>query len=160
MERHDAELIVKYYYAIPTMKRLLIAEKTELEEEHFEMRGIAMDGMPHATAPGRPVEAAAIAYEESGAAERCKEIVARIATMDLDAAKIRCAFDALHGKYKRVVMLRYGGGYSWGGISARMGVPDSTARLWSKKAVEQFGKTFAEEADAAKILARAARARV
>lgn len=160
MERHDAELIVKYYYAIPTMKRLLIAEKTELEEEHFEMRGIAMDGMPHATAPGRPVEAAAIAYEESGAAERCKEIVARIATMDLDAAKIRCAFDALHGKYKRVVMLRYGGGYSWGGISARMGVPDSTCRLWSRKAVECFGKAFAEEADAAKILARAARARV
>lgn len=160
MERHNAELIIKYYYAIPVMKRLLAEERRELEEECFGVRGVAMDGMPHAATPGRPVEAAAIAYEESGAAERCKEIAARIADLNDDAAKIRRSLDTLNGKYKRVVMLRYGSGYSWGGISARMTVPDSTCRLWSRKAVERFGKTFSEEEQAEEVLARAVRARV
>lgn len=160
MERHNAELIIKYYYAIPAMKRLLTEERRDLEEECFGVRGVAMDGMPHTTTPGRPVEAAAIAYEESGAAERCKEIAAKIDALNRDAAKIRCSFDALNGKYKQVVMLRYGGSYSWGGISARMGVPDSTCRLWSRKAVECFGKAFAEEPEAHEILARASHARV
>lgn len=160
MERHNAELIIKYYYAIPAMKRLLAEERRDLEEECFGVRGVAMDGMPHSTAPGRPVEAAAIAYEDSGAAERCREIATRIDTMNADAAKIRCCFDAMNGKYKRVVMLRYGGGYSWGGISARMGVPDSTCRLWNRKALERFGKAFLEEPLAKEIIARASHARV
>lgn len=160
MERHNAELIIKYYYAIPAMKRLLAEEQRDLEEEYFGVRGVAMDGMPHAVAPGRPVEAAAIAYEEGGAAARCKEIAAKIDTLNRDAARIRSSFDALNGKYKRVVMLRYGGCYSWGGISARMGVPDSTCRLWSRKAIERFGKTFSEEEQAEEVLARAVRARI
>lgn len=160
MERHEAELIIKYYYAIPAMRRLLAEERKELEDECFGVRGVAMDGMPHAVTPGRPVEAAAIAYEESGAAERCREIAARIDALNGDAAKIRLSLDALNGRYKRVVVLRYGGGYSWGGISARMAVPDSTCRLWSRKAVEQFGEAFSEVAQAKEILARAMRARV
>ena len=40
MERHNAELIIKYYYAIPAMKRLLAEERRDLEEECFGCAGL------------------------------------------------------------------------------------------------------------------------
>lgn len=59
--------------------------------------------------------------------ERLTEIAEAERVLSGDEACIRACLDALNGKYKEVIVMRYVRGYSWAKISARMGTADSTA---------------------------------
>lgn len=160
MQRKDAKTIILYYRAIPDMRRLLMKERQQLEDEFAPLGGVNMDGMPHGSSVGNPVENLAIRREESGTADRLREIGRRLAVLEEDRRQIQGALDALYGKYKTVLTMRYIVGYSWGGISARMGVPDSTVRHWEEKAMGRLGKALEDADDPGAILGRASRARV
>ncbi len=160
MQRKDTQAIILYYRAIPDMKKLLKAERRELEEEYLGLGGMSMDGTPHGSTPGKPVESMAIALEESGAAARLREIAARLCVLGEDAETIRRCLDTVNGRYKSILLMRYVYGYSWGKISVRLGVPDSTARHWDEKALDRMGKTLEDGEEIAGILRRASHARV
>jgi DNA-directed RNA polymerase specialized sigma24 family protein len=160
MQRKDTIAIITYYRAIPGMEKLLKEEQRELENEYCGLRAVSMDGMPHGSFPGKPVEALSIAMEASGDADRLREIERRVQELEGDKKIIRGALDAVCGRYKTILSMRYLYGYSWGKISARMGVPDSTVRHWESKAVSRFGKVMEEVTSTKDILGRASRARV
>jgi DNA-directed RNA polymerase specialized sigma24 family protein len=160
MQRKDAQNIILYYRAIPDMRKLLKQERRELEEEYLGLSGVSMDGAPHSSTPGKPVESMAIALEESGAGARLREIEARLCELEADAAFIQHCLDTVNGRYKSILLMRYVYGYSWGKISVRMGVPDSTARHWDEKALARMAKTLEDSAEPAGILRRASHARV
>ena len=122
--------IALYYKAIPGMLRLLRQERTELEGNYYGLRGLACDGMPRGSSPGKPTEESGLRALENGVSERLAEIAEAERVLSGDEACIRACLDALNGKYKEVIVMRYVRGYSWAKISARMGTADSTARDW------------------------------
>lgn len=67
-------------------------------------------------------------------------------------------WDALNGKYKEVIVMRYVRGYSWAKISARLGTADSTARDWHTRAMERLGEVLEELPEAEALARRASRA--
>ena len=142
--------IALYYKAIPGMLRLLRQERTELEGNYYGLRGLACDGMPRGSSPGKPTEESGLRALENGVSERLAEIAEAERVLSGDEACIRACLDALNGKYKEVIVMRYVRGYSWAKISARMGTADSTARDWHTRAMERLGEVLEElpEADA------------
>ena len=79
--------------------------------------------------------------------------------MEGDAAAVRTCLDGLCGRYKRVLEMRHRFGYSWGKISVKLGVPDSTARNWYHKAVLCLGEALEDVPMADELVGRASRAR-
>lgn len=159
MRRETVKHIVLYYGEIQGTLKLLKQERDELEDEYNGIGGVAMDGMPHNSAPGKPTEALAARAIENGTAERLQEIAVKIAVLEGDAAIIRGCLDDLSGKYKRVIFLRDLHRYSWARLAAKMGVPDSTARNWHDKAVDRLGGMLDDVPMVDEIAARASRAR-
>lgn len=159
MERENVKQIVLYSKRITGMLKLLRQEQDDLEDEYSGLRGMNMDGMPHGTAPGNAVEALAMQAIENDVSTRLRNISARIRLLKEDAAAIRECLDALNGKYKRVISLRYLRCYSWAKISIEIGVPDSTVRNWHDKALDRLGEALDEVPEVDKLLARASRAR-
>lgn len=160
MQRKEAQTIVLYFYAIPGMVAVLNRERREIEEDYYSLRGVSMDGMPHGTTPGKPVESVAIALEESGAADRLREIGNRVGELEADRREIQAVIDGLNSRYNSILNMKYLHGYSWGATSARLGVPDSTIRHWHDKALEKLGKELESLPKKQEILNRASRARV
>lgn len=154
-ERH----IVKYYGGIPEAIKLLKRERDALEDEYNGLGGLAMDGMPHSSAPGNPTEALAVRVIENGVKNRLQEIGVQVEVLEGDAANIRGALDAVNGKYKSVIIMRLIRGYSWTKISGKLGVPDSTARNWHGRAVERLGEVLEEVPMVDELTERATRAR-
>ena len=91
--------------------------------------------------------------------ERLAEIAEAERVLSGDEACIRACLDALNGKYKEVIVMRYVRGYSWAKISARMGTADSTARDWHTRAMERLGEVLEELPEADALARRASRAR-
>ena len=87
------------------------------------------------------------------------EIKANEMVLSADAAAIRGCLDAVNGRYKQVILMRYVRGYSWAKTGVRMNAPDSTVRNWHERAMERFGEALEELPEAAELAARAARAR-
>ena len=65
----------------------------------------------------------------------------------------------MSGKYKGLVSMKLLRGYSWGKISVRLGVPDSTARYWYKMALDRLADILDEVPMADELEGRASRAR-
>lgn len=151
--------IVKYYGGIPEAIKLLKRERDALEDEYNGLGGLAMDGMPHSSAPGNPTEALAVRVIENGVKNRLQEIGVQVEVLEGDAANIRGALDAVNGKYKSVIIMRLIRGYSWTKISGKLGVPDSTARNWHGRAVERLGEVLEEVPMVDELAERATRAR-
>ena len=128
--------IALYYKAIPGMLRLLRQERAELEGNYYGLRAL-----------------------ENGVSERLAEIAEAERVLSGDEACIRACLDALNGKYKEVIVMRYVRGYSWAKISARMGTADSTARDWHTRAMERLGEVLEELPEADALARRASRAR-
>ena len=137
----------------------LAQEREELEGNYYGLRGLAYDGTPHSSSPGKPTEEAGLRALESGAGDRLAEIKANETVLSADAAAIRGCLDAVNGKYKQVILMRYVRGYSWAKTGVRMNAPDSTVRNWHERAMERFGEALEELPEAAELAARAARAR-
>jgi len=159
MRRNGAENIVLYYKAIPGMVTLLKTERAELEGEYDGLRGTSYDGMPHGSTPGKPTEALAVSVAEKGIYDRLQEIGVRLEVLEADAAMIRGSMDAMSGKYKSILSMKLLRGYSWGKISVRLGVPDSTARYWYKMALDRLADILDEAPMADELEGRASRAR-
>ena len=70
MRSETVKHIVKYYGGIPEAIKLLKRERDALEDEYNGLGGLAMDGMPHSSAPGNPTEALAVRVIENGACRR------------------------------------------------------------------------------------------
>ena len=56
MRSETVKHIVKYYGGIPEAIKLLKRERDALEDEYNGLGGLAMDGMPHSSAPGNPTK--------------------------------------------------------------------------------------------------------
>ena len=159
MRFESVKHIALYYKAIPGMLRLLRQEREELEGDYYGLRGLAMDGMPHGSSPGKPTELAGLRALENGVGDRLAEIAESERVLTADAAAIRDCLDALNGRYKQVIEMRYVHGYSWAKTGIRLNVPDSTVRDWHKKAVCRLGEALEELPDKEGLTARASRAR-
>lgn len=159
MRYESVKRIALYYKAIPGMLRLLKQEREELELEYNGLRGVAADGMPHGSSPGKPTETMGLRAVENGIGDRLREIEERERELTTDAANIRASLDTLNGKYKQVILMRHVYGYSWAKTAIRMNAPDSTARHWYEKAMERFGEVLEELPGMGDLLTRASRAR-
>ena len=60
MQFESVKHIAQYYKAIPGMLRLLQQEREELEGNYYGLRGLAYDGTPHSSSPGKPTEEAGL----------------------------------------------------------------------------------------------------
>lgn len=155
----NVKQIALYYKEIPGMLRLLRQERQELEEEYNCLRGTGNDGMPRGSSPGKPTESLGLLAAEAGTGKRLDEIKRKEKLLMDDEARIRGCLDALNGRYKQVIMLRYVYGYSWAKTGVRINAPDSTARNWHDKAMERFGEALEELPGVGELAARASRAR-
>ena len=159
MKAKQVKEICSYYRDIPGMVRLLNAEAREIAAEYDGLNAVAMDGMPHGSTPGRPVEGLAEKAVENNLADKLQVLDVKKQILETDAAAIKDCLDAVNGRYKQVLTLRYRDKYSWGGISARMGIPDSTARNWHIRAIERMGEALDDVPMVDELLGRALRAR-
>ena len=97
MREKNVKEIVRYYYEIPEMVRLLKTEQREQESLYDTLKGTGGDGMPGGGGPGKPVEAAVIRLDERGVYERLQEIHVRLLVLEGDAAAVRGCLDGLSG---------------------------------------------------------------
>lgn len=81
--------IALYYKAIPGMLRLLRQERAELEGNYYGLRGLACDGMPRGSSPGKPTEESGLRALENGVSERLAEIAETERVLSEDEACIR-----------------------------------------------------------------------
>lgn len=130
MKQKVVKVVLGYYRGIPSALR-------ELQRERRELRG-----------------------EERSAAARLAEIADATETAERDRALVAGCLDGIAVQYKRVLQMRYGGGYSWGRISAEMGVPDSTVRHWHDRALQRMGEALEAEGRAEALVERAMKARL
>lgn len=160
MREEEAKIIAIYYAAIPDMLKEFRRQKSDIEDEYYNgIRGINMDGMPHGSNPGRPTELFGVAAAENDAGKRLAEIETRIRVLERDREIIGDSIDALNGKYKKLLSLRYQHDYSWTKISFRMGKPDSSVRNWHDRALERLADALEDVPMVDEILLRASRAR-
>lgn len=87
MRSETVKHIVKYYGGIPEAIKLLKRERDALEDEYNGLGGLAMDGMPHSSAPGNPTEALAVRVIENGVKNRLQEIGVQVEVLEGDAAQ-------------------------------------------------------------------------
>lgn len=160
MRRKQVKTIIAYYSGIPGMVKLLDRERLELEDEYNGLRGTPLDGMPHSRTPGKPTEELAIRMDAKNTWARIQEIGVKTQVLHMDAAIIRDCLDALNGRYKNLVCMKYLNGYSWAKISVSLGAPDGTIRRWNDRALERLGEILEDAPMASEILGRASRARV
>lgn len=160
MRRKDVKTVIAYYFGIPAMRRMLADERVELEGEYDGLRGMAYDGMPHSSTPGKPTEALALQVDARSVWNRMEEISVRDHVLVMDQENIRGCLDVLKGEYKRLIFFKYRNKYSWVRIAAASGVPDRTVRWWHDKAVDRLGEALEEVPMADELLGRASRARV
>ena len=161
MRRRDVKTVIAYYFEIPDMRKGFTAERARLESEYDGLRGTSYDGVPHSSTPGKPTEMLAIKMEESNAWGRIQEIGVKVQVLQADEATIRGCMDALNGRYKSLLNMKYFRRYSWAKISASLGTPEATARRWNDKALDRLGGAAGRHADGGGAFGpRFARARI
>lgn len=160
MRRESVRTLISYYDGIPAMLKLLNQERQELESEYSGLRGTPMDGMPHSSTPGKPTEELAAKAEANNAWERIQEIDVKVQVLQADAAVIRGCLDALNGRYKMLLSMKYFRRYNWAKISVSLGAPEATVRKWNNKALDHLGELLDDAPMVEELLGRASRARV
>lgn len=160
MRRKDVKTIIAYYYGIPGMKKLLDEEQAELEKEYNGLRGIAMDGMPHSSTPGKPTEELAERVDAGHVRNRLEVIAVRRCVLDADRETVQGCLDALKGEYKRLVTFRYRDKYSWTKIALVWSTTERTVRRWHDRAMDRLGEALNETPMPDELLDRASRARI
>lgn len=160
MRRKSVKTLILYYDGIPAMVKLLDQERQGLESEYSGLRGTSMDGMPHSSTPGKPTEELAEKAEANNTWGRIQEIGVKIQVLQADAAMIRGCVDALNGRYKTLLSMKYFRRYSWAKISTSLGTPEATARRWNDKAIDRLGELLDDTPMVEELLGRASRARV
>lgn len=159
MDRKQVKQVAAYYRELPGMLKLLRSERADLEHEYSSLHGVASDGMPHGSEPGRGAEALGIRAAELDLAGQAAWIDAKERELAADQAAIRGCLDSLNGRYKQLLVMRFVRGYSWAKISVRLSVPDSTVRNWCDRAVDRLGEALDALPNREQLLERASRAR-
>lgn len=160
MRRRDVKTIIAYYFEIPDMRRGFTAERVRLESEYDGLRGTSYDGIPHSSTPGKPTEEMAAKMEANNTWGRIQEISVKMQVLQADAAEIRGCMDALNGRYKTLLNMKYFRRCSWAKISVSMNTPEATARRWNDKALDRLGELLDDVPMAEELLGRASRARL
>lgn len=160
MRRRDVKTIIAYYFEIPNMRKDFSAERARLESEYDNLRGMSYDGVPHSSTPGKPTEELAAKTEANNTLGRIQEIGVKTQVLQADAAEIRGCMDALNGRYKTLLNMKYFRQYSWAKIAVSMKTPEATARRWNDKALDRLGELLDDVPMAEELLGRASRARV
>lgn len=160
MRRKDVKTVIAYYFEIPAMRKEFSAERARLESEYDGLRGTSYDGVPHSSMPGKPTEELAAKAEANNTWCRIQEIGVKVQVLQADEAAIRGSVDALNGRYKSLLNMKYFRRYSWAKISASLGTPEATARRWNDKALDRLGELLDEAPMVEELLGRASRARV
>lgn len=159
MDRTVVKNVLRYYAAIPGMRKVLREELDVLEEEYNSLHGVASDSMPHGSTPGRGAEARGIQAAENNVALHISQRRQKDAELQADYSAIGGCLDRLNGGYKRVIILRFVRGYSWGRISVQMKTPDSTVRYWCDQALDRLKEPLYRLPDSGGIISRARDAR-
>lgn len=160
MRRKDVKTIIAYFYGIPAQRRLLDQERAELEGEYDGLRGMSMDGMPHSSEPGKPVEVLAERVDAGGVWGKLEAVAVKVHVLEADREKIQDCLNAINGEYKRLILYRYRDKYSWTKIAVKFGVPERTVYRMKDKALDRLGEALEEVSMPDEILGRASRARV
>lgn len=158
MREKNVKEIIRYFYGIPEMVRLLREEEREQEGKYCTLKGTGGESVPGGGS-GKPVEDTVVRLDEQGVWERLQEIRVRMVVLQSDAAAVRGCLDSLSGKYKSILQMRHRCHHSWAAISVRLGAPESTVRSWYHKAVFCMGEVLDEVPMIDELLARATRAR-
>lgn len=114
MQEKNVKEVIRYFYGIPEMVRLLREEEREQEERYCTLKGTDGEGVPGGGGSGKPVEDTVIRLDEQGVWERLQEIRVRMVVLQSDAAAVRGCLDSLSGKYKSILQMRHRRHYSWG----------------------------------------------
>lgn len=142
------------------MRKEFTAERVRLESEYDGLRGTSYDGVPHSSTPGKPTEELAAKLEANNTWGRIQEISVKMQVLQADKATIRGCLDALNGRYKSLLNMKYFRRYSWAKISVSMGTSEATARRWNDKAIDRLGELLDDTPMVEELLGRASRARV
>ena len=160
MRRKDVKTIIAYFYGIPAQRRLLDQKRVELEEEYNGLRGTSYDGMPHSSAPGKPVEELVGRIDARNVREKLEMVAVRVHILETDREKIQDCLNAINGKYTRLILYRYRDKYSWVKTGEKLGITERTAKRWGERALERLGEALEEMPMPDEILGRASRARI
>ena len=104
MRRKDVKTILAYFYGIPAQRRLLDQERAELEDEYNGLRGMALDGMPHSSTPGKPVEELAERVDAGNVWGKLEAVAVRVHVLETDREKIQDCLNAINGEYTRLIL--------------------------------------------------------
>ena len=160
MQRKDVKTIIAYFYGIPAQRRLLDQERAELEDEYNSLRGTSYDGMPHSSAPGKPVEELARRIDARNVRGKLETVAVRIHALETDREKIQDCINAINGEYIRLILYRCRDKYSWAKIGIKLGITERTAKRWGERALDRLGEALEEMPMPDEILGRASRARI
>lgn len=160
MRRKDVKTIIEYFYGIPAQRRLLDQERAELEGEYNGLRGMALDGMPHSSTPGKPVEELAERVEARNVRGELETVAVKVHVLEADREKIQDCLNTINGEYTRLILYRYRDKYSWVKIGVKLGIAERTAKRWGERALDRLGEALEEVSMPDEILGRASRARV
>ncbi len=160
MRRRDVKTIIAYYFEIPDIRKGFTAERARLEREYDGLRGTSYDGVPHSSTPGKPTEELAAKMEANNTWGRIQEIGVKVQVLQADEAAIRGCMDALNGRYRSLLNMRYFCRYRWAKISVSLDTPEATVRRWNDKAIDRLGELLDDAPMVEELLGRASRARV
>lgn len=160
MRRKDVKTIITYFFGIPAQRRLLDQERAELEGEYSGLRGMSLDGMPHSSTPGKPVEELAERVDAGNVWGKLETVTVRAHVLEADREKIQDCLNAINGEYTRLILYRYRDKYSWVKIGIKLGITERTAKRRGDRALDRLGEALEEVSMPDEILGRASRARV
>ena len=160
MRRKDMKTIIAYFYGIPAQRRLLDQQRAELEDEYDGLRGTSLDGMPHSSTPGKPVEVLAERVDAGDVWGKLEAVAVRVHVLEADREKIQDCLSAINGEYTRLIQYHYRDKYSWVKIGLKLGIKERTVKRWHDRALDRLGEALEEVSMPDEILGRASRARV
>lgn len=160
MRRKDVKTIIAYFYGIPAQRRELDQQRAELEDEYNGLRGMSMDGMPHSSTPGKPMEALVERVDARGVWGELEAVAVKAHVLEADREKIQDCLNAINGEYTRLIFYRYRDKCSWVKIAVKLGITERTAKRWNDRALDRLGEALEEVSMPDEILGRASRARV
>lgn len=160
MQADDVKIILEYVADIPALIRQAQRELEELDEDYNCLHGIAMDGMPHSSTPGRVTERLAEKLgDDTARAVRIVQLCTLKANYARDFELVHQQIDALGVVAKRIVREHYIKGRKWEDVQTPQNWSVATKKRNGSAALAQLGQMLDGEPDAPGLLARARNAR-
>lgn len=153
MDAKSTIKILEFYRDIDDELKELHRREAEISDVYNTVSGINMDGMPHGSAPGSPVENAAITAAYTDAGTRLSIIARRRDFLQVSRRVIEAQMERLNFRHKMILGDFYVRGRSWAQISLKMGYSDRQCKNIRGEALAKLGEYLDEQPETAKILA-------